>query len=347
MLACLHCYQSHCHTCRYSTAFRLVLSSLLSNVFHLGCAHLYLLQLQVQIVCEPVWSASARKGGPILTALETSCSRLQAGSQCRDELLIQMRDTAFWFLILLVRTKLGWGHQGQWKWAANLGFLEDARDNGSAWRLYCLLDQVVHILHAGLTHFCKVLVTFVCTITVWLHLRCGLSHANADHLMKAIHLLISLAIDFGRLLVQIQHPNLEIETPLLTPLILHDVRTAISTLSLNPKIIWSICCSKCYSIYPLNRLPEICGWQETATALKISIPGLNSSFPDQELKTLSTNRMITYILWMLCAPSGTVWPGTVLARLQQHVAISPLHISSTGLILYLTRLWGRPFPVVQ
>src|SRR5260221_6863078 len=125
-------------------------------------------------------------------------------------------------------------------------------------------SDFVHVLHTGLTHLRKVLVTFVCTITVWLHLRCGLSRANADRLMKAIHLLISLAIDFGRLLVQIQHPDLELETPLPTPLIPHDVRTAISTLSLDPKIIRSICCPKCYSIYPLNRLPEICGRRETA-----------------------------------------------------------------------------------
>ena len=73
---------------------------------------------------------------------------------------------------------------------------------------------------------------------VWLHLRCGLSRANADCLMKAIHLLtVSLMINFGCLLVQIQHPDLEIETLLPTPLIPHDVRTAISTLSLDPKII--------------------------------------------------------------------------------------------------------------
>jgi len=119
-------------------------------------------------------------------------------------------------------------------------------------------------LHTGLSHSRKVLVTFVCTITVWLHLACGLSRANADRLMKAIHLLILLAINFGRLLVKLQHPNLAVEMPLPTPLIPHDVHTAITTLSLNPKIIRSIWCSKCYAIYSLNHIPEICGRQETA-----------------------------------------------------------------------------------
>jgi len=99
---------------------------------------------------------------------------------------------------------------------------------------------------------------------VWLHLACGLSRANADRLMKAIHLLISLAINFGRLLVKLQHPNLAVEMPLQTPLIPHDVRTAITTLSLDPKIIRSICCPKCYAIYSLNRIPETCGRRETA-----------------------------------------------------------------------------------
>jgi hypothetical protein len=77
--------------------------------------------------------------------------------------------------------------------------------------------------------------------------------------MKAIHLLISLAINFGRLLVKLQHPDLVLEMPLPTPPIPHDVRTAITTLLLNPKIIRSICCPKCYAIYSLNRIPEICG----------------------------------------------------------------------------------------
>jgi len=71
-------------------------------------------------------------------------------------------------------------------------------------------------LHAGLTHSRKVLVTFVCTIAVWLHLRCGLSRANADRLMKAIHILISLAINFGRSLVKFQYPDVALR-PLPTP----------------------------------------------------------------------------------------------------------------------------------
>ena len=111
-------------------------------------------------------------------------------------------------------------------------------------------------LHAGLTNSRKVLVTFVCTIAVWLHLRCGLSRANADRLMKAIHILISLAINFGRLLVKFQYPNVALR-PLPTPPIPHDVRTAIATLSLDPKIIRSICCPKCYSKYSLNHLPSV------------------------------------------------------------------------------------------
>jgi hypothetical protein len=55
--------------------------------------------------------------------------------------------------------------------------------------------------------------------------------------MKVIHLLITLAINFGRLLMKIQHPNLALGTPLPTPPIPHDVRTAITTLSLDPTII--------------------------------------------------------------------------------------------------------------
>ena len=108
-------------------------------------------------------------------------------------------------------------------------------------------------LHTGLSHSHKVLVTFVCTIMVWLHLACGLSCANADRLMKAIHLLILLAINFGHLLMKLQHPNLAVEMPLPTPLIPYNVHTLITTLSLDPKIIRSICCPKCYAIYSFIR----------------------------------------------------------------------------------------------
>ena len=132
-------------------------------------------------------------------------------------------------------------------------------------RKFFIFHQILFTYpYAGLTHSRKVLVTFICTIMVWLHLRCGLSRANADSLMKTIHLLISLAINFGRLLVKIQHPDLALGTPLPTPLIPHDVRTAITTLSLDPTIIRSICCPKCYSKYSLNHLPEICHQRETA-----------------------------------------------------------------------------------
>ena len=124
-----------------------------------------------------------------------------------------------------------------------------------------LSDPCLHT--AGLHHSRKLLVTFVCTIAVWLHLTCGLSRANADRLMKAIHLLVSLAINFAHLLVKIQHPNVALQT-LQTPLIPHDVRTAITILSLDPNIIRSICCPKCYSKYSLSHLPEICGRRETA-----------------------------------------------------------------------------------
>jgi hypothetical protein len=119
-------------------------------------------------------------------------------------------------------------------------------------------------LYAGLTYFRKLLVTFVCTIAVWLHLKCGVSRVNVNRLMKVIHLLISLAINFGSSLAKIQHPHLSLEMPLPTPPIPHDIRTAITTLSLDPKITRSVCCPKCYSKYSLNHLPEICGWRETA-----------------------------------------------------------------------------------
>jgi hypothetical protein len=43
----------------------------------------------------------------------------------------------------------------------------------------------------------------------------------------------------------------------------HDVRTAINTLSIEPVIIRSICCPKCFKQYKLDCLPEVCLRRDT------------------------------------------------------------------------------------
>jgi hypothetical protein len=141
----------------------------------------------------------------------------------------------------------------------------DSESNDSMLLIFLFINNITHsYMLVSLHNSRQVLITFMCTIAIWLYLHCGLSHANIDHLMKVIHLLIALAINFGCLLLQIQHCDLARLTPPPIPPILHDVHTAITKLSLDPKIIRSICCPQCYSKYSLDHLPEICSWQKTA-----------------------------------------------------------------------------------
>lgn len=113
----------------------------------------------------------------------------------------------------------------------------------------------------GLNLSRRTLYTFVCAIAVWLHLRCGLSRANTNLLMQILDLLIGAAVNFGLLLAPI---SVDVNTTLSNrPAIPHDVRTAISALSIEPTLDRSICCPKCYSKYSLDSMPEICLRRET------------------------------------------------------------------------------------
>jgi hypothetical protein len=97
------------------------------------------------------------------------------------------------------------------------------------------------------------LFVLICTLAVWLHLKCGLSRAATNQVLKVLELLVIMAINFGRLLAKHQS-NAQLDLPRFP----HDVNTAINSLSLEPKILRSICCPKCFTKYSLSSLPEIC-----------------------------------------------------------------------------------------
>jgi hypothetical protein len=100
-----------------------------------------------------------------------------------------------------------------------------------------------------------------CTLAAWLHLVCGLSRAATGSVLKVLGIIVCMSIDIGRLSAQ-SSPSSSTQHP-IRPSIPHDVRTAMSTLSIEPNIIRSICCPKCYHSYSLESLPEICLRRET------------------------------------------------------------------------------------
>ena len=98
----------------------------------------------------------------------------------------------------------------------------------------------------------------VATLAAWLHLACGLSRTSTGRLLKFLEVLLTMAINLGRLLSQT--PD-SVKSHLRLP---RDVRSAITALSIEPVILRSICCPKCFSKYSFNSLPEKCSYRETA-----------------------------------------------------------------------------------
>ena len=100
-----------------------------------------------------------------------------------------------------------------------------------------------------------------CTLATWLHLKCGLSRASTSQLLKVLTFVVHTAIELGRLLTQQDN-----RTTALPPRIPHDVRSAMSAIGIEPNIIRSICCPKCFSKYSLDSLPQVCLRREVPRA---------------------------------------------------------------------------------
>ena len=87
----------------------------------------------------------------------------------------------------------------------------------------------------------------------------GLRWAATGHVLKVLQIIIRLAMFLGVLLANSPSTSNSIP-PLRLP---YNVRTAIKALSIEPAIICSICCPKCFKQYKLDSLPKICLRRET------------------------------------------------------------------------------------
>ena len=134
-----------------------------------------------------------------------------------------------------------------------------------------LFSSSHHDFISALNSSRQTLFTLVSTLAVWLHLKCGLSRVATNQVLRVLGLLIGVAINFGVLVIRAQIPD-SVISPMPVPQIPQDVRTAISALSLEPKIIRSVCCPKCYTKYSLSSLPEICLQRETPRSRKCNEP---------------------------------------------------------------------------
>lgn len=95
----------------------------------------------------------------------------------------------------------------------------------------------------------------VCMLITWLHLACGVSRATATITLKIFAIIVDALLHIDKATMPV--PNApKVSIP-------HDVRTAVSTLSLEPNIIRYVCCPKCFCRYSLQGLPETCTWKQT------------------------------------------------------------------------------------
>ena len=85
-----------------------------------------------------------------------------------------------------------------------------------------------------------------------MHLIGGVSRATTTKILKFIEIIINTSF----------HTNQELESQSTIP-ISYDVHTAMSSLSIEPQIIWNICYPKCFHHYPLNSLSETYSWRES------------------------------------------------------------------------------------
>ena len=105
-----------------------------------------------------------------------------------------------------------------------------------------------------------------CMLGTWLHLACGLSRTATNSVLKVVELIILMAIQLGHMLANPSTVSFSLDSlpPALPVKLPHDIRTAINSLSLNPKILRSVCCPKCLTKYDLDHLPQICPRHETS-----------------------------------------------------------------------------------
>jgi len=108
----------------------------------------------------------------------------------------------------------------------------------------------------------------VCTLAAWLHLKCGLSRASTSRLLKVLSIIVQAAMELGCLLtmkgrLQRDRDDITSLSPCRLP---NDVRSAMSALDIEPNILRSICCPKCFSKYSLDSLPQVCLRREVPRA---------------------------------------------------------------------------------
>ncbi|KAF4616061.1 hypothetical protein D9613_006378 [Agrocybe pediades] len=128
----------------------------------------------------------------------------------------------------------------------------------------------------GSTGYSRPLFRLICTLVAWLHLVCGLSRASSGRVLQFLQVIVDVAMQLGRVGEYLGGEEGSNRSWAASPphsfTVPKDVRTSMSVLSIEPNIIRSVCCPKCFHSYSLEELPEICMYRETQRSRRCSEP---------------------------------------------------------------------------
>lgn len=98
-----------------------------------------------------------------------------------------------------------------------------------------------------------------CLVSAWLSLHAGVSRDTANIILKVLHFLIATTL---MLIHHILASSGVVMASLQDVDIPQDIQTVYSRYNLNPEIVRTPCCLKCFKIYP-NGMPQQCTWQRS------------------------------------------------------------------------------------
>ena len=107
----------------------------------------------------------------------------------------------------------------------------------------------------------------VALLVAWLHLRMHLSRSAANMLLRAIEVILSITLQ----LVQsaLYTSGFNVNLPHIK--IPHDVRSTYAHCSLEPELVRTACCPKCFSTYP-RPIPWRCEWKASPKSRSCNTP---------------------------------------------------------------------------
>lgn len=110
----------------------------------------------------------------------------------------------------------------------------------------------------------------MCTLLVcWLYLHAGLSRSRTNQVLKAMKLILTVVIRLCSVVLAAAGIPLDLsEIP-----IPKDIRTVVGSIGLDPDLVRTICCPKCFSLYPqTGPIPNICTWSLSPGANACNTP---------------------------------------------------------------------------